>query len=129
MPTQVELASRCKTLQQQLDAVGAQCQRAMAEREAAQQAHRATEQVAAERQAQLAVLMETLEVLHSGDASAQQEHIVSMAAELAAARAGEVAAQHRCSGLERELEAAREQVGVAGGCEEVRYVQSTWGMR
>ncbi len=111
---QAEFADRCEALQQQLELAEEQGKKANAERAAAQEAClHAAQQAADERAAQLSVVMETLEVLQSGSGDVQQEHVLSMTAELAAARLREVALQQRCKALEGQLEDARTQVIVS----------------
>lgn len=110
-PLQAELATQTAALQKQVDTAEAQRQQAAAAQARADAACAAAERAAAESAAQLAVVMETLEVLQSGSADAQQEHVLGMTADLAAAQAGKAALEQRCTSVEWQLEAARSEVG------------------
>lgn len=107
---QAQLTERCTALQRQVELAEEQCRRTLAEKAASQEACRAAEQAAEERRTQLAVVMETLEVLQAGPADSQQEHLLSMTAELTAVRVQEATLHTRCRHLEQQLEDAQAQV-------------------
>ena len=94
-----------------MEAAEEQRRQAAAAQGSAAAAQAAAEQAAAEGAAQLAVVMETLEVLQSGSPDAQREHVLALTAELAAGRVKEASLEQRCAAAERRLEAARAQVG------------------
>ncbi|GAB4814835.1 hypothetical protein N2152v2_001881 [Parachlorella kessleri] len=106
----VLLQSQIQALHRQLAAAEEKVRQTEAANSAAQEACCAAQEAEAEKAAQLAVVMETLEVLQTGSAEGQQDHILAMTTELTAARGKEAALQQRCQALEAQLEAARLQV-------------------